>query len=144
MFCKKCGNELADTAKFCTKCGTKTEETPAPIVEEPKKEQKQKKEKPVKEKVVYAEPTYVNIPPEYKPISMWGYFGYEILFSIPIIGWLLLLIFALGGHSNKNVRNFAASYFCGLILLIIIILIVVAVGGVGLLSFMKNANISII
>ena len=25
-----------------------------------------------------------NIPDEYKPISMWGYFGYEILFSIPI------------------------------------------------------------
>ena len=24
-----------------------------------------------------------NIPYEYKPISMWGYFGYELLFSIP-------------------------------------------------------------
>ena len=23
-----------------------------------------------------------NLPYEYKPISMWGYFGYEILFSI--------------------------------------------------------------
>ena len=24
-----------------------------------------------------------DIPPEYRPISMWGYFGYELLFSIP-------------------------------------------------------------
>lgn len=27
-----------------------------------------------------------KIPESYTPISMWGYFGYEILFSIPIIG----------------------------------------------------------
>lgn len=26
-----------------------------------------------------------NISNEYKPITMWGYFGYQILFSIPII-----------------------------------------------------------
>ena len=34
-----------------------------------------------------------NIPDEYKPISMWGYFGYEILFSIPIIGFIFILVF---------------------------------------------------
>ena len=26
------------------------------------------------------------IPEEYTPISMWGYFGYSLLFSIPIVG----------------------------------------------------------
>ena len=35
-----------------------------------------------------------NIPAEYKPISMWGYFGYEILFSIPLIGLICLIVFA--------------------------------------------------
>ena len=35
----------------------------------------------------------VNIPSEYKPISMWGYFGYQILFAIPIIGFILFSIF---------------------------------------------------
>ena len=71
---------------------------------------------------------YQQIPSEYKPISMWGYFGYEILFAIPIIGWLLLLIFALGGTSNVNLKNFARSYFCLLIIIVIIFLIVAAVG----------------
>ena len=46
-----------------------------------------------------------NIPMEYQPISMWGYFGYEILFAIPCIGWILLLVFAFGGTRNINVRN---------------------------------------
>ena len=47
-----------------------------------------------------------NIPYEYEPISMWGYFGYEILFSIPIIGFIVLLVYAFGGTRNINLRNF--------------------------------------
>ena len=67
---------------------------------------------------------------EYKPISMWGYFGYEILFSIPIVGFILLLVFAFGGTSNKNLKNFARSYFCFFILAVIVgIIIAATVGG---------------
>ena len=74
-----------------------------------------------------------QIPEEYKPISMWGYFGYEILFAIPIIGFILLLVFSFGGTSNKNLKNFARSYFCFLIIVVILILILIAAGvGVGI------------
>lgn len=52
-----------------------------------------------------------KIPSEYAPISMWGYFGYQILFSIPIIGWIFVIIFALTA-ANRNLRNFARSQFC--------------------------------
>lgn len=71
---------------------------------------------------------YDNIPEEYKPISMWGYFGYEILFAIPIVGIICLIIFALGGTSNKNVRNFARSYFCFIILVVILIIAAITLG----------------
>ena len=82
--------------------------------------------------------TTVNIPEEYKPISMWGYFGYELLFSIPCVGFIVLLIFAFGGNRNINVRNFARSYFCYLILafiLGIILFAIVALTGAGLSFF---------
>ena len=69
-----------------------------------------------------------NIPEKYRPISMWGYFGYQILFSIPIVGFVFLVVFALGGTKNVNKRNFARSYFCYLIILIIIMTILVATG----------------
>ncbi len=76
--------------------------------------------------------TTTNIPSEYKPISMWGYFGYEILFSIPCIGFILLLVFAFGGTSNINLRNFARSYFCffiiGLILIGILVFLLLVSG----------------
>ena len=68
-----------------------------------------------------------NIPFEYKPISMWGYFGYQILFSITIIGFILLLVFSFGGTQNKNLKNYARSYFCFMILAIILVAIIVAV-----------------
>ena len=54
----------------------------------------------------------INIPEEYKPISMWGYFGYQFLFAIPCVGFILLLVFSFGGTQNKNLKNFARSYFC--------------------------------
>ena len=75
-----------------------------------------------------------SIPEEYRPISMWGYFGYELLFSIPCIGFILLIVFALGGTKNVNLRNFARSYFCFLIIVVVLILILVATGVIGALA----------
>lgn len=75
-----------------------------------------------------------NIPEEYKPITMWGYFGYEILFSIPCIGLVLLLVFSFGGTKNINLRNFARSYFCFLIVLVVLFFILTG-GLAGLAAF---------
>lgn len=69
-----------------------------------------------------------NIPFEYKPISMWGYFGYEILFSIPIIGFIFLLVYSLGGTRNINLKNFARSYFCVFIIIFFVALLVMIFG----------------
>lgn len=59
---------------------------------------------------------------KYTPISMWGYFGYEILFTLPVIGWIILIVKALSSK-NINVKNFARSYFCLLIIGIVIAII---------------------
>ena len=64
-----------------------------------------------------------TIPEELRPISMWGYFGYSLLFLIPFVGLVLLLVFSFGGTRNVNLRNFARSHFCALILGIILALL---------------------
>jgi uncharacterized membrane protein len=71
----------------------------------------------------------LNIPESHKPISMWGYFGYELLFSIPCVGFIVLLVFAFGGNKNINVKNFARSYFCFLILGVVFVIIVFLIMG---------------
>lgn len=73
---------------------------------------------------------YYNGPEEYRPISMWGYFGYQILFSIPVVGLICLIIFSITAR-NVNLKNFARSYFCVLILVIIFFLILLASGALA-------------
>lgn len=76
-----------------------------------------------------------NIPEEYRPISMWGYFGYQLLFSIPCVGFILLLVFALGGTKNVNLKNFARSYFCYFIIIAIIVAVLIFSGAaMGILA----------
>ncbi len=89
----------------------------------------------------YNAPKTPNIPEEYKPISMWGYFGYQLLFSIPCAGFILLLVFALGGTNNINVKNFARSYFCYLIVFAIIAVICFFIfGGMAFFTSIMESN----
>lgn len=76
-----------------------------------------------------------NIPEEYRPISMWGYLGYELLFAIPCVGFIMILVFAFGGAKNQNVRNFARSYLCVYVLLFVLYLLIFLLAGGG--AFMQ-------
>lgn len=69
-----------------------------------------------------------NLPDKYRPLGAWGYFGYQILFSIPVVGFICLIIFALS-DSNINRRSFARSYFCVTIIAVIILVIVIIASG---------------
>ena len=74
-----------------------------------------------------------DVEREYQPISAWGYIGYQILFSIPVLGIIMLLVFAFGGGSNVNVRNFARSY---VLVFVIAIVLVIAAFALGLFSYL--------
>ena len=101
---------------------------------------------------INVQPQYIiakndEIPEEYKPISMWGYFGYELLFAIPLVGFILILVFSFGGARNINLRNFARSYFCFLIIGVIIFLVIfifmlIVFGGAAGLSSIGSSSAS--
>lgn len=78
----------------------------------------------------------------FKPISSWGYVGYSILYSIPVLGFIIWLCNALGAK-NKNVKNYARSYFCMFLLAIIVtVVLVIAVAvimGLGYGSYLEEA-----
>ncbi len=70
------------------------------------------------------------LPEKYRPLGMWAYFGYTLLFSIPTIGFIFLIIYSFSDR-NINRRNFARSYFCVLILAVIIVAILAVAGVIG-------------
>ena len=74
-----------------------------------------------------------QLPNKYKPIGAWGYVGYNILFSIPVVGLICLIIFACSG-SNINRRSYARSFFCVYILVAIVGIIFAVAGGTILAS----------
>ena len=75
-----------------------------------------------------------GIPQEYQPISMWGYFGYSLLFAIPLVGFILICVFSFGGAKNINLRNYARSFFCWIIIAAILIGIMMMIGGTAALT----------
>lgn len=118
MKCPACGAELAADVKFCAFCGatipTQPETPPVPPYTPPAPP-------PIPPKYV----EQAKLPPQYKPLGAWAYFGLQLLFSIPLVGFICLIVFSLD-DSNINRRNFARSYWCKLIIsLAVIILLVV-------------------
>lgn len=79
------------------------------------------------------------LPEKYRPLSAWGYFGYTILYSIPLIGLVFLIVFSLS-DKNINRRSFSRSYFCVLILSLIVCGVLFATGMAASLLSMPAAS----
>lgn len=150
MFCPKCGTEVSDDKAFCPECGNPLKSQTQQVsgarqtagAQQASEGQQtagaqqswqatgaQSGARPHPQ--VQFQSDTVVLPDEYKPISMWGYFGYEILFSIPIVGFIVLIVLSINGK-NQNVKNFARSYFCfTIIVLILLVILLVSVAGAG-------------
>ena len=63
-----------------------------------------------------------HLPSVYKPLSPWAYFGLNLLYCVPVIGWVFLIWHAISGK-NINRRNFARSFFCIYVVVIVLILL---------------------
>lgn len=90
MFCKSCGSEMAENAKFCPKCGAKVEKEEEPAIEPAKEPQKQE-----------------NLQPE-EPVSEMSAEHKNIVLPI-MIGLLVVLLAGLmgfGGYSLIRTREF--------------------------------------
>ena len=132
MFCPNCGKEISNDLAFCPNCvHPLKEKAPAGTKETGQQGSTAACAQGRKPQARFASDTVV-LPDEYKPISMWGYFGYEILFSIPLVGFIILIVMSISAK-NQNVKNFARSYFCFTIVVIVllVILLVALVGAAG-------------
>lgn len=80
----------------------------------------------------------IRIPEKYQPISPAKYFWLSVLFTLPVIGFIFLIIFSCSS-ANINRRNFARSYFIPYIIVFVIFIIVLITGaGAAFIEMLKN------
>lgn len=123
MLCKNCNTQIEDNARFCHACGADATADNQPVVSPVS----------IPEQPVRSQITVDDLPEHLRPLSPWSYFGLQILYIIPIIGFIFLIIFSFK-KSNINRRNFTRSYWCGLIIagaILAIILIFMLLLGAG-------------
>jgi len=70
-------------------------------------------------------PTFANEQPPlygspYAVMSVGGFVGAGLIMAIPVIGWLICVIWACGGCRNHNRRNYARAYLIFLVIFAVI------------------------
>lgn len=123
MFCPSCSSQISEGSHFCPNCGASV----TPVRNNPQNSQVYNS--------IPRKMTVNDLPSEFKPMGAWSYFGHSLLFSIPLVGFILLIVFSVGGTGNINKRNFARSFFCVYAIAAIIAVIYFVLLIAGVLSF---------
>ncbi len=137
-FCTECGASLPENIKFCTTCGAPVKpaaaeavpavsaavpapaEVPAQSVQQPQFQQRQQtlqyQQIPQQQPSPQPHPApqiqpLPGQPPNggrYAVIGTAGYFGLILLFSLPLVGWIICVVMAFSS-GNLNRRNLARA-----------------------------------
>ena len=127
MKCPKCGLDNPNEYAFCSNCGAPLHPRQAGTElftgagNDPRAN--------IPETAAPDAYTSPAVPNEYKPITPLGYIGYSILFSLPIIGIILMLICSFGGSENINVRNFARGMLLSVLIVIVLMTLAAVILG---------------
>lgn len=129
MFCENCGKNLPDGARFCNGCGAKT--APAQAArQEAERPAVNTAPPPVYTPTAQTPPQNTYTPPASyspqrgsEPLRVGQYIAMFLLQCIPLVGIILLFVWAFSSTENPNKKNYARAVLIlsviGLILSII-------------------------
>lgn len=107
--CKYCGADIPDGYEYCENCVSGGRSAPE------------------ESRHSYERDFIRTLPSEFRPLGSWAYFGYGLLFSIPIVGFIVAIILACGAASNICLRRFARYFIIWTIFSIIVLVIAMSV-----------------
>ena len=67
-----------------------------------------------------------DLPSDLKPICGLAYYGYRLLFALPLIGVIAVIICATSSY-NINVRKFARGYIWGAVIDLVILAVLLII-----------------
>ncbi len=143
-FCTGCGKELADGLIFCTDCGNKVPESATAEASAVKEEiPVAVQEQPPKQYIPPQQTQYGHLPQqpvENHSASTAHFFWMMLVYSLPLIGWLICIIMAFA-PKNESKKHFARAILIwgiiGIVISIIGLIIISLLGG-GIRSILSE------
>ena len=117
--CQGCGKELLEGSHFCPDCCTITDSNLS--------------------LAVITEPSPPEKHSRFAVVNSWSFMGTMLLMSIPIVGLILTLVWAMGGANNLNRVHFARG-----VLLLYVLMAACFVGLLAMTGFTPDALYSLI
>ena len=127
--CQHCGATVADGKAYCESCGSRMNAQAAPVIPDPAD-----KRRTPPPPMFY--PGGDMKPPKgtrYAVMGVGSFLGTLLLMMIPVVNIILLIVWACGGCTNQNKRNYARA----MLILIAIVLII----DFALLALLVSAGI---
>ena len=78
-----------------------------------------------------------SLPSKYRPLTPFGYFFRNLVYAIPVLGWIIALITALLG-ANVNAKKHARSYF----IIYVVIAVVYLLFGTAILGMLGLSDLA--
>jgi len=131
-FCNNCGSSLTPGSSFCNNCGRS--QSPSQVYSQPSSSYS-----PPPQPAYYNTTNYNMSSNKDKPLTVGEYIIAFILLSIPLVGFIIMLVWAFGSEANTNKKNLSrailimgvvAAILYGLIMLMIFLIAMIA-GGMG-------------
>lgn len=69
------------------------------------------------------------LPAEYQPVSIGSYIGHSLLFSLPLIGFIMLIVTACSSSKSKSLRNYAKAMLVMYAIAFVITFVIGVLGG---------------
>ncbi len=135
MICSQCGKNNPDDARFCDGCGNTLQAAPinqgyAPPPPPPQYQQPQYQQS-------YQQPGYTPAV-DNSPLSVGQYIGMYLIQLIPVVGFILLLVWAFSADTNLNKKNWAKAMLI-IMLIGIALTIVISIAMGGMIAALLNS-----
>ncbi len=143
-FCGSCGTPIEEGARFCPSCGKPADAPPpappppqASYTPPPAQTNQYYAPPPPPAPVYQAPPSYsaAPVPQNYgadtSPMTVGQYIVTFIVLAIPLVGFIMMLVWAFGSNVNVNKKNLCkAALIMALIVIALYIVLGVVLGGI--------------
>ncbi len=147
--CTSCGAPLDPDGKFCPGCGASVMAAAAPMQSTPPAPPPPPPP-PQYQQPVYQQPVYQQPQPTYRApapgaaaapvLSVGSYIGMMLLACLPVVGFILLLVWAFGSTENPNKKNYARAVLIISVIALALYLLIFLIAGGAIAAIMSQVS----